>query len=121
MLETMVTDSPLFDNCFVVGADQKFASAIITVNQEQARAMSEKLGTSFDKETALVSNTALVKALTAEVEKTNSRLAAYEAIKKPCFVFDEWSSANGLLSQTLKLKRKALYARYKKQIADIFE
>lgn len=120
MLENMVTDSPLFDNCFVTGADKKFASAIITVNQEQARALCEKLGIGFKKDNSLFEDEKLNKALTAEVEKVNGILAAYEAIKRPCFVFDEWSSANGLLSQTLKLKRKALQAHYSKEIEEIY-
>ena len=51
----------------------------------------------------------------------NAKLAAHENIKKPHFVFDEWTPDNGMLSQTLKPKRRNLLKRYADIIANIYK
>ena len=54
------------------------------------------------------------------VEKTNGKLAPHEHIKRERIINDEWTPANGLLSQTLKLKRAKLASRYKDIISEIY-
>ena len=44
----------------------------------------------------------------------------YEQIKRERVVCDEWTPANGLLSQTLKLKRAKLNSRYSGIISEIY-
>ena len=56
-----------------------------------------------------------------EVAKVNESLAPHEQIKREQLAADDWSVANGLLSQTLKLKRKALNAKYASLIEAIYE
>ena len=51
----------------------------------------------------------------------NAKVAAHESIKKPHFVFDEWTADNEMLSQTLKPKRRNLLARYAQVISDTFK
>ena len=51
----------------------------------------------------------------------NAKLAAHENIKRATFLFDEWNTDNGMLSQTLKLKRRNLMKRYETVIADTYK
>lgn len=117
-LETQIIDSPFFDNCFVFGQDRKFASAVIVVNKDMARDLAGKLGIEFNGNESFLDVADVRARLLADVEAVNRQNASFEAISRPIFTFDEWSTANGLLSQTLKLKRKALMERYGKTIAE---
>ena len=55
-----------------------------------------------------------------EIERINKTLAPHEQIKFFRLVNDEWTTANGLLSQTLKLRRAQLNKHYDKIIAEIY-
>ena len=112
VIETQIADSPCFDTSFVFGSDKKFASAIIVVNPDKAKELCTSLGIGYVHDNSLFGNETLHNRLQQEVEAINRNNAVYEAIKRPVFVFDEWNAANGLLSQTLKLKRKALMQKY---------
>ena len=61
------------------------------------------------------------KLLSRELERVNATLADYEAIKRPVYVLDEWTTANGMLSQTLKLRRAVILRHYAEQIQRIYK
>ena len=59
--------------------------------------------------------------LAQEVAAVNARVAAHENLKKCHFVFDEWTPDNGMLSQTLKPKRRNLVKRYAEVIKETYK
>ena len=61
------------------------------------------------------------KLLNHAVATVNEQLAAHENVKRPTFLFDEWNTDNGMLSQTLKLKRRNLQTRYAQVIEDTYK
>lgn len=111
-IEVSLNNSPYFDNSFAFGKDKKFASAVIVVNQEYLIDICRELNIEYKHDNELLRNNAIRSRLISVVEQINANLASYEAVKRPIFVFDEWATANGMLSQTLKLKRKALMSKY---------
>ena len=54
------------------------------------------------------------------IDQYNKEFAPHEQIKKFRLVSEEWTTANGLLSPTLKVRRKLLQDKYKDLIVDIF-
>ena len=82
------------------------------VNPDKAKELCTSLGIDYVHDNSLFEDETLHSKLQQEVETINRNNAIYEAIKRPVFVFDKWNAANGLLSQTLKLKRKALMQKY---------
>ena len=119
-IENKLSESPFFSNCIIVGEKEKFASAIITLNYAALKAWATEQGITATDKDSLLANRNVTRMLNAEVERTNKTLADYESIKRPVFVFDEWTTANGLLSQTMKLKRAVLHKHYAEQIAHIY-
>ena len=55
------------------------------------------------------------------VGEVNKTLARYETLKKVLLVPDEFTADDGTLTPTLKLRRKAIQERYRKQIDDLYE
>ena len=119
-IEKKLCSIPYFSNAFVVGENEKFASAIIVVNYDAVRQWLKEQGQKEIGRGELLADTGVVRMLNAEVAAVNKTLADYEAVKRPAYVLDEWSVSNELLSQTLKPKRANLRKRYAEQIERIY-
>ena len=121
VIETLLKESPYIDQAFVVGENQKFASAIIVPNVSKLKSYAKSRYISIKKDTPILENTFINRLLHSEVNKVNGKLAAHEQVKRPHFVLDDWTTENGCLSQTLKLKRKNLQAKYADVISEIYK
>lgn len=130
VIENLLKESPYIDNAFVFGENQKFASAIIIPNKSMLRRFAKEnrldvdipMGkNSWEPDEGLISNPAILKMLHQEVEKVNKKLAPHENIKREQVALDEWTADNGMLSQTLKPKRRNLLAKYASIIEEIYK
>jgi len=121
VIENMLKESTYIENCMVVGENQKFASAIIIPSFNQLHYWAAKHRIQFTDNDDLIKNIEVQKKIWKEVEKVNQKLAAHEHIKRPKLVNDEWSPLNEMLSQTLKLKRNNVKAKYIDIINDIYK
>ena len=74
------------------------------------------------KDKNAVTTTDDIKAIiSSEVKKYNAFFGDTEQIKKFEIVNDKWSIENGILTPTLKVKRKVVEQRYKDLIDSMFE
>lgn len=121
VIENYLKDSSYIENCIVIGANRKFASAIITPNISKLHYWAAKHKIDYTSNEELISNKEVIGKIHSEVEKVNARLAPHEQIKKERLVCDEWSVANNTLSQTLKLKRAVLNKKYAHIIEEIYK
>ena len=55
-----------------------------------------------------------------EVQKYNKFFGETEQIKRFTLVADEWNSGNGILTPTLKVRRKIVGEKYKNEIDAMF-
>lgn len=121
VIENLLKESPYIDNAFVCGENQKFASAILVANKTAIKENALNNGIAFNNDADLLNNTLAMQPVFQAVEKVNKGLAPHENIKRPQIVFDDWTVDNGLLSQTLKLKRRKLVEKYSSVMADIYK
>ena len=121
VIETLLRESEYIENAYVFGANEKFASAVIIPAYNKVKAYAEAQGIKADDKEQLLKNQDILKVLNGEVAVVNAKLATHENIKRATFLFDEWNTDNGMLSQTLKLKRRNLMKRYETVIADTYK
>lgn len=120
-IETLLKESKFIENAIVVGENQKITAAIIVLDKKAIKEyLEERRIIINDDTTKLQDDPEVIKLIHDEVEKINRNLAPHENVKKFKLIDDEWSPANGLLSQTLKLKRKELVKKYKYLIDEIY-
>lgn len=119
-LETCLKLNALVGTAVVLGDRRKFASVIISpafpLLEEWARANH----ITFSSREELIADrrvTALYEGIVADV---NLGLARFEKIKKMLLVPDEFTASDGTLTPTLKLRRRAVEARYRDQIDDLY-
>lgn len=55
-----------------------------------------------------------------EIEQVNTKLASYEEVKRFFLISEDFSIENGILTPTLKIKRKVVEERYKKEIDNLY-
>ncbi len=121
VIETRLKESPYIEQAIVIGENQKFASAIIIPEISKLSSFAKSHRISVKDDALLLEIPAVRKLLQNEVKKVNAGLAAHEQIKRQHFLVDEWTTDNGMLSQTLKLKRRHILARYADVISEIYK
>ncbi|MCL1967598.1 MAG: AMP-binding protein [Fibromonadales bacterium] len=99
---------------------RKFTSALLFLNLDVIKSRLKKSEHEFDAEKALKSdrlNTALQK----HIDSVNEHFNEWEKIKKWKALFATLSTENGLLTPTLKLRRKAIEKMFAKEINEMYE
>ncbi len=120
VIENMLKESSFIENCMVVGDNQKFASAIIIPDFNSLKYFAEKNKIAYTDNADLITKPEIISKVQKEIDVVNKRLAVHEQIKRAKLVADEWTPLNDMLSQTLKLKRNNIKARYQSLINEIF-
>jgi long-chain acyl-CoA synthetase len=54
------------------------------------------------------------------VEGINGNLARFEKLKRVLLVADEFTSENGAMTPTMKLRRRVIEERYRRQIDELY-
>jgi len=120
MIENKLKISTLIEQAMVIGANQKYASALISPNFPMLHDWCADERIHFENNKELIRIPEVVEKIQKEVMKINNTLGAHEQINRIRLVEDEWTPVTGELSPTLKLRRKALSHKYKKLIDDIY-
>ena len=104
----------------VVGDRRKFASVIIAPSFALLEEWANDNHVSYSSREELIADPK-VRALYSEiVDEVNRGLARFETLKKLLLVPDEFTAEDGTLTPSLKLRRRAVEERYRKQIDDLY-
>ncbi len=120
MIENKLKESMFIDQVIVIGDHEKFASALIVPNFEYLHEWCAEHQILFKDNTDLILHPIVQSTFLSEVKEINKTLGQHEEIKRFRLIADTWSAQTGELSQTLKLKRKVIEAKYKAVIEEIF-
>lgn len=120
IIENKLRESEYIDQVMVVGANEKYAAAIISPNFNTLHYWALKYHLHYRDNAQLLTLPQTVEKFKKVIEELNKNFAAHEQIKAFRVVTEEWTTANGLLSPTLKIKRGPLTTKYKDLIAEIY-
>ncbi len=119
-IENSIKLNALIGTAVVLGDRRKFASVIISPHFPLLEEWAGVNRVPFSSRQELVANPK-VKALYEDIiAEVNRGLARYETLKRVLLVPDEFTANDGTLTPTLKLRRKAIEERYRKQIDDLY-
>ncbi len=119
-IENKFKESFFIEQIYVFGENQKFASALIVPNFKFLHDWCVRHSIKYQNNKELIKIPEVVKRFQKEVNSMNKMLGKTEHIKRFRLVADEWNTATGELSPTLKLKRRYLVEKYKDIINEIF-
>ena len=98
-IENIVTNTVEIDQCMVYGDIKNYLVALIVINKENL------------KEKEKINNI---------IENINKKLTQVEKIKKIQLINENFSIENGLLTPTMKVKRKKVIEKYKKELENLY-
>ena len=116
-LENDLKTDNLISQVMVHGDKRKFLSALITLNDENARKWATENG--VPPGAALHQDPRIIARIQRAVDSLNARQASYSTIKKFAIVSKDFTVESGELTPTLKVKRKHVTQKYK-DVLDAF-
>jgi long-chain acyl-CoA synthetase len=120
-VENSLKLNALIGTAVVLGDRRKFASVIISPHFSLLEDWARANRVPFSSREDLVANPKVKALYEGIVGEVNQGLARYETLKKILLVPDEFTASDGTLTPTLKLRRKAIEERYRKQIDELYE
>jgi len=120
VIENKLKISEYIEQAMVLGENQKFASALIQPNFPflQTWCICNKI--QYNNNFEMISDPKVIALYNKVITELNQKMGNSEHIKRFRLIDDEWSTATGELSPTLKLKRSFIYEKYKDIIDQIY-
>ncbi len=120
LVEGKFGNSGFIEQIVVLGENQKFAAALIRPDFAFLKDWCKAHEIPFTTNEEMIQNEEVKKRYDREVKKLNEGLGEVEKVKKYQLIADEWTIANGILTPTLKVKRKVVMERYCDMIDKMF-
>ena len=113
VIENMAKASKFIEQIMVLGEGEKMPTAFVQPDFNFARNWAIRKGHDIGQTPQeMASSPVLKKRIEKEIEYLNTKLGNWEQIKKIELTPEVWSIELGMLTPTLKLKRKAIKERY---------
>ena len=120
IIEGKFTESDFFENVVVFGEGQKYAAALIVPDFAFLKEWCKKHEIEYTSPAEIIKVKEVRERITHEVQKYNKLFGETEQIKRFELIADEWNSGNGILTPTLKVRRKIVGEKYKNLIDSMF-
>lgn len=123
-IENKAMESQYISQIMLIGQDQASTGAIIVINLENIKEYFEKHKIDFDNLNDLKNSAEVNKLIKSELKKlvnAKNGFRPYEIISKIIITDKEFSIENGLLTQSLKMKRFNIMQKYKEEIEKLYQ
>lgn len=110
-LEERLTLSPFIAQAMLHGADKPYNVAILVPNLQNAQKWAEEHGLDASPSSLLMSPQ-MSELLNKELDKYSTDWKSYERVKKFVIADEEFTTANDMLTPTLKVKRRNVLKRW---------
>jgi len=111
-IEAAIAQSPFVDQVMVIGDAREYCTAIVVLDKESVTAHAKKLNLDDMTFEALASNSQIRSSVERELNGLQKDLSKYEKARRYTFLTDPFTVENGLMTPTLKVKRKAVLDKY---------
>ena len=119
-IENSLKLSPLVGVAAILGDRRKFPAVMISPNFVLLEDWARTNNIPFASRQDLVAHIKVRELYEGIIEGINQNLARFEKLKRVLVVADEFTADNGALTPTMKLRRKVIEDRYRKQIDELY-
>jgi long-chain acyl-CoA synthetase len=119
-IENSLKLDPMVGTAAIVGDRRKFAFAIVSPNFALLEEWARGNDISFSSRAQLIANPKVQELYEKIVGEVNQNLARFEKLKRVLLVADEFSADNGALTPTMKLRRRVIEERYRREIDELY-
>jgi len=111
-IEMMVGQDHYIETLATIGDKRKYISALIVPSFENLEGYAKDNGIEFSSREDLIKNPEIIEFYEKRIADQSVELAGYEKIKRFTLLSEEFTQEAGLITPTLKIKRKAVSAKY---------
>ena len=119
-IENSLKANLLVGEAALLGDKRKFPAVLIVPNFAELEEWAQHHGVKFSSRKELVKSPHVQSLYEGIVEELNRNLAQYEKLKKVLLIPAELSIADGTLTPSMKLRRRHLEERYRKEIDALY-
>lgn len=121
-LQASIECCPVVSQCLVIGNGRRFVSALVTLDLEDVNQWLESKGLQPCKDLEEASENPVVKSeVQNAVDNANKSVSRAESIRKFVILSENFTPENGMLTISLKVKRKEILNHFKDVIEDIYK
>ncbi|MGZ7082948.1 MAG: AMP-dependent synthetase/ligase, partial [Candidatus Angelobacter sp.] len=120
-IENSLKHNALIAEAVVLGEKRKFPAVLISPNFPLLEGWARGNKVTFGSREELVASPEVRVLYEGIVEDLNGNLARFEKLKKVLMVADEFSTEDGTLTASLKLRRHKVEERYRQQIEEMYQ
>jgi long-chain acyl-CoA synthetase len=120
VLEERVRDHPLVAQCIVVGNDRPYIAALVTLDSEAVDHWLQMRGKPRLSSSDLVRDPDLETEVRRAVVAANTLVSQAESIRTFRILAHQFTEEHGLLTPSLKLKRKAIESAYETEVEALY-
>jgi len=117
-LESLLKEEPSVGQVYIHGDRRPFVVALVTVDERELAGLADELGVSAPDVPA---HPEIRRRVGAAIERANTRLARFEQIKHFEVLPEDFTVESGLVTPTLKIKRRVVAERYADRIDAMYK
>ncbi len=119
-IELRFKDDPYIEHLVVYGDGKKYLVAVVTLGCHVIESWAKENGIPFESWEELCTMSAVKTMVQDSINRVNSELSSFETIKYFRIVPENFTPLNGLLTSSLKVKRKKVYQRYETILEELY-
>lgn len=120
-IEQKLIEHPLIGQVVVHGDRRKYLVALFTPDSEVLQVWAEQHNKAHLSIAELVNDPDVLAELNAHVEAVNATLASFETIKYFTYLPEEFTTENGVLTPSMKIKRRVVGAKYADVLDEMYD
>lgn len=119
-IENLLKGDPFISQAMVHGDRRPYPVAIITLNPEELVKFAKEQGILNTEPVALAKHPKVVERVSRIVEGRNAELQSYAKVKKFAILPEDFTVENGLLTPTLKVKRRIITDKHRELLDSLY-
>ncbi|NTU58206.1 MAG: long-chain fatty acid--CoA ligase [Chlorobiaceae bacterium] len=119
-IENLILDSPFVDQVMIVGEKKPFLIALIVPDYQKLKEFAAEHKITATTNRQLIDNKEIVQIFEKLLRNLSRQLATHEKVRKFLLVEEAFTLENGLMTPTLKLKRKEIIKKFTPEIDNLY-
>lgn len=119
-IEGLLLADPLFEHAVLLGDNRPCLTLLVKPSLPHLTEIAEKRGISFSSPSELLDNSDVLDELRSRVATLTEKLPSHEQIRDLRVLVEDFTMDNGLLTPTLKVKRREVEKRFGDRIDEMY-
>lgn len=119
-IEGLLLADPLFEHAVLLGDNRPCLTLLVKPSLPHLAEIAEKRGINYTSPAELMENSEVVEEVRQRVVALTGKLPSHEQIRDLRVLFEDFTMDNGLLTPTLKVKRREVEKRFGEVIDDMY-